>query len=118
MLLLVLPVLRSDLPVSDKLGGLAAHKEVLLRAIAIKETEVIRRQPGILCNCHQVPTCGKRRGVRKSYVLCSSITIRLSLWFLYHDIPRVVESEYMVGQVVVVWLIHIWDISSTCLGNR
>ena len=78
MLLLVLPVLRSDLPVSDKLGGLAAHKEVLLllRATAIKEAEVIRR-PGILCNCHQVPTCGESRGVRKSYVLCSLIRFNL-----------------------------------------
>ena len=70
LLLFFLPV-HPDLPVSDKLGGLAAHKEVLLLcAIAIKEAEVIRGRPGILCNCHQVPTCGKRRGVRKGYVLC------------------------------------------------
>ena len=66
MMFLLLPV-HLDLPVADKLGGLAAHKELLLLlcAIAIKEAEVIRGRPGILCNCHQVPTCGKRRGVRK-----------------------------------------------------
>ena len=69
LMLFLLPV-HLDLPVSDKLGGLAAHKEVLLllRAIAIKEAEVIRGPGMILCNCHQVPTCGESRGVRKSYV--------------------------------------------------
>ena len=67
LLLLPLPVLHFDLPVADKLGGLAAHKEVLLLlcAIAIKEMEIIRGPGMILCNCHQVPTRGERRGVRK-----------------------------------------------------
>ena len=98
MLFLLLPV-HLDLPVADKLGGLAAHKEVLLLcAIAIKEAEFIRSRPGILCNCHQVPTCGKRRRVRKGYVLCSLIRLR----FLYHDNPHVSKSESDFGPIIRV----------------
>ena len=59
---LLLLVRRFDLPLSDKLSGLAPNEQVRLLwwLLILADVVVIR---AMLCNCQQVPTCEKKGGM-------------------------------------------------------